>query len=137
MISVDLALRLRDTGVVWTPSDGDRFVVPDRGLDHMVFVISHMVVEAHDLPTGPLLAFNGTTEWALDSVLQKEVVWLPREEQLRAMLGPSFRTLTAVDGGYVVVVELDGGEQRHVDIDAECAYARAVLASRPGRTGER
>ena len=137
MISLDLALRLRDAGVDWTPADGDRFVVPDRGLDHVVFVISHMVVEAHDLPTGPPLAFNGNTEWALDSVLQKEVVWLPREEQLRAMLGSRFRTLTAVEGGYVVAVDTGGGQDRHVDLDAECAYARAVLSTLPDTTGER
>ena len=137
MISLDLAVRLRAAGAEWTPSDGDRFVVPDRGLDHLVFVISRMVVESHDLPTGRLLAFNGTTEWALDSVLQQEVVWLPREEQLREMLGPRFRTLSAGEGGYVVVVGADGGEERHVDIDAECAYARAVLSTLPDGPGER
>ena len=127
MISLDLAERLRAAGVPWTPADGDRFVVPDRGLDDSVFVVSHMVVETHDLPTGRLLAFNGTTEWALDSVLQREVVWLPREDQLRAMLGDRFRSLSAMPGGYVVVVEEDGREERHIDIDVECAYARAVL----------
>ena len=128
MLTLELARRLRDAGLEWTPGDGDRFVVPDRDLDDVVFVISHMVVEAHDLASGALLAFNGTTEWALDSVLQRDVVWLPREEQLREQLGPRVRELSAVPGGYVVLVDGDAGEERHVDVDAECAYARAVLA---------
>jgi hypothetical protein len=128
MISLDLAQRLQDAGVEWTPGDGDRFWVTERDLDDVVFVVSHMVVEAQDLASETLLAFNGTTEWALDSVLQREVVWLPREDQLRQMLEGRFRSLTAVPGGYVVVVDGDAGEERHVDVDAECAYARAVLA---------
>jgi hypothetical protein len=128
MISLDLARRLRDAGVPWTPGNGDRFVVPDRDLDNVVFVVSDMVVEVHDLPMGRLLAFNGTTEWALDSILQQDVLWLPREEQLRELLGDRFRALSGTPGGYVVVVDQDGTEQRHIDIDAECAYARALLA---------
>jgi hypothetical protein len=128
MISLDLAQRLRTAGVPWTPGNGDRFVVPERDLDHVVFVVSDMVVEVHDLPMGQLLAFNGTTEWALDSILAREVLWLPREDQLRELLGERFRALLGTPGGFVVVVEHQGEEQRHIDIDAECAYARAVLA---------
>ncbi len=128
MISLDLARRLRDNGLRWDPTSGDRFVVPDRDLDDLVFVVSDMVVEVHDLPTGQLLAFNGTTEWALDSVDQQDVLWLPREDQLRQRLGDRFRALLGTPGGYVVVIEHDNAEQRHVDVDAECAYARALLA---------
>lgn len=129
MISLDLARRLHDAGMPWAPANGDRFVVPDRDLDHVVFVVSDMVIEVHELSTGRLLAFNGTTEWALDSILQHEVLWLPREDQLRELLGSRFRALSATPGGFVVVVDEDGEEQRHVDIDAECAYARAVLGA--------
>lgn len=128
MISLDLARRIQDAGLPWSPRNGDRFVVPDRDMDHVVFVVSDMVVEVHDLPMGRLLAFNGTTEWALDSILQQDVLWLPREDQLREMLGDRFRALSGTPGGYVVVVDHQGQEQRHIDIDAECAYARAVLA---------
>jgi hypothetical protein len=130
MIHLDLARRLHDAGLPWTPTRGDRFMVPERDLDDVVFVVSDMVVEVHELPVGRLLAFNGTTEWALDSILEHEVVWLPREDQLRELLGRHFRALTATPGGYVVVIEVDGREQRHIDIDAECAYARALLALR-------
>lgn len=103
-------------------------MIPDRDLDEQVFVVSDMVVEVRELPRGRLLAFNGTTEWALDSVMQPEALWLPHEHQLRTMLGDAFVCLQAVPGGWAVVVE-DGGKQtRHVDLDAECAYARALLA---------
>jgi hypothetical protein len=128
VISLDLAHRLRDAGVPWTPTAGDRFVVPDREMDDQVFVVSDMVVEVHELPSGPLLRFNGTTEWALDSIEQHEVVWLPREEQLRELLGDAFRALEATPGGFIVRLTREGHEERHIDIDAECALARAVLA---------
>jgi hypothetical protein len=131
MITVELARRLREAGLAWSPAPGDRFVMADpvvrvkAGLDD-VFVVSEMTVDVAETPTGPLIRFNGTTEWALDSVEQGEVIWLPREAQLREGLGPAFRSLEAVPGGFVVVVDV--AEQRHVDIDAECAYARALLA---------
>jgi hypothetical protein len=127
MITVDLARRLHAAGLRWTPAPGDRFVLANRALDD-VFVISEMTVDVAETPTGPLIRFNGTTEWALDSVEQDDVVWLPREAQLRARLGDAFRRLEAVPGGFVVVVERGGTEERHIDTDAERAYARAVLA---------
>jgi hypothetical protein len=127
MISLDLARRLRDAGLSWTPTAGDRFVVADRDMDTDVFVVSDMVVEVHDHPTGQILAFNGTTEWALDSIEAQEVVWLPDESQLRDLLGEQFQQLESVPGGFVVVLEVDGQQMRHVDVDAERAYARALL----------
>lgn len=128
MTSIDLAQRLAAAGLTWTPAAGDRFVVAGRGMDDEAFVLSDMTVEVHDLPTGRIIGFNGTTEWALDSLELDEVVWLPREAQLRALLADRFVRLEAVDGGFVVVVDHDGHEQRHVDLEAEDAYARALLA---------
>ena len=128
MISLDLARRLEDAGVRWVPGDGDRFMVPDRDLDDDLFVVSHMVVEVDDSSAGRVLKFNGTTEWALDIVQSGDALWLPREDQLRVMLGRHFVALAATSGGYVVVVDHNGHEQRHEDLDAECAYARAVLS---------
>jgi hypothetical protein len=113
---------------VWTPATGDRFVVLDRDLDDQVFSISDMVVEVRELPTGRLLCFNGTTEWALDSIEQHDALWLPREDQLRAMLGAAFVSLKATSTGFEVVVGGASREVRHLDVDAECAYARAVLS---------
>ena len=132
MISLHLARRLEAAGVPWVPGDGDRFMIPDRDLDDVIFVVSHMVVEVDVSPVGPILKFNGTTEWALDIVESRDALWLPREDQLRVMLGAHFVSLTTTRGGYAVVVEHEGREQRHEDLDAECAYARAVLAVRRG-----
>jgi hypothetical protein len=126
VITLELAQQLRDAGLVWEAAPGDRFVVPDRDMDDEVFVVSNMTVEVHDFPSGRVIGFNGTTEWALDSLDQHEVVWLPRETQLRELLGEHFVSLEVRTGGYAV--QLGSSEARHVDIDAERAYARALLA---------
>jgi hypothetical protein len=128
VISVELAGRLRAAGLPWTPAPGDRFVIADRDMDDEVFVVSELTIDVHDAPTGRLFRFNGTTEWALDSVEQEAVVWLPHEGQLRAALGDRFRRLEPVGDGFAVVIERGAGEERHVDVDAERAYARALLA---------
>ena len=129
MITVELALRLRAAGVAWAPASGDRFVIPDRDLDDQVFVISTMVIESHDVPGGRIIRFNGTTEWALDSIPAELAVWLPREDQLRELLDGRFVHLEKLGDGFAVVLA-DGS--RHVDTDAERAYARAVLHLRSG-----
>ena len=127
VIALDLASRLHDAGVTWAPRNGDRFWVPDRDLDETVFTVSDMVVEVRDQPGGRVLAFNGTTEWALDDVEEKEAVWLPRLDQLIELLGRSFVSLTARSGGHVVRVVVGDGEQEHVDVTADDAAARALL----------
>jgi len=136
VLSLELAFALRDAGVRWQPAPGDLFVIPDRDLDEQVFVLSDMVIQRVDVPGGPpILAFNGTTEWALDSLEAHEAVWVPREDQLRALLGPAFAALERVPGppeGYVVVTRLGERETRHADVTAEAAYARALLANLGG-----
>lgn len=128
MTSPDLALRLHDAGLVWTPANGDRFWLPDRDLDEAVFTVSDMVVEVRERPSGRVLAFNGTTEWALDDVEEAEAVWLPRLDQLLAVLGDRFVSLTARSGGHVVRVVVGEREEEHVDLAAVDAAARAVLS---------
>jgi hypothetical protein len=128
VISVDLATRLKDAGLAWRPAPGDRFAIPERDLDGEVFVVSEMTIETVELPNGPLVRFNGTTEWALDSIAQSEVIWLPHDAQLRELLGGPFRRLEVVGDGFAVVAQVDGTQERFVDVDAERAYARAVLA---------
>ena len=127
MIPVPLALQLREAGLRWTPRPGDRFVLPHRGMDDEVFVLSDMTVEVHDFPTGRVIGFNGVTEWALDSVDQHEALWLPAEGQLRDRLGGLFVRLEAAGGGYAVTVRLLGSERRHEGPDAPQAYANALL----------
>ncbi|MGA8248742.1 MAG: pilus assembly protein CpaE [Nocardioides sp.] len=132
MITRGLAEALRAAGLSWQPANGDRFLVPDRDLDEQVFVISDMVIENLRLPRGQhVLAFNGTTEWALDSLDASEAVWLPREDQLRDALGEAFMSLELLAGetsGFAVTLLVGDREQRFVDVDVEDAYARAVLA---------
>lgn len=132
MISIPTARALRTSGVTWEPAAGDRFVITDRGMDADVFVLSDMVVEAHDFPTGRVLGFNGTTEWALDSVEAEQTVWLPRESQLREMLGEAFRRLERREDRWAVTVASDEerGERTHEHADPEEAYALAVLSLR-------
>jgi len=130
MISLERALRLRDDGLQWHPTSGDRFAVLQPDMAGEVFTISEMTIEAHDYPTGTILGFNGTTEWALDSLRQDEAVWLPREDQMRELLGRTFRSLArATDGTYQVVAELPGRPEQGFTADtAEDAYADALAA---------
>ena len=128
MIALDLALALRDAGLRWTPRRGDRFVLPHRGMDEEIFVLSDMTVEVHEFPTGKVIGFNGVTEWALDSVEQNEAVWLPTEHQLRELLGGMFRSLAAAPSGFEVTVALPDGDQLFSADDAADAYATALLA---------
>ncbi|MFC7878905.1 pilus assembly protein CpaE [Isoptericola sp. NPDC057391] len=132
MISTELAARLREAGLVWRPADGDRFRIDAADLSAEVFTVSTMTIEAHDYPTGTILGFNGTTEWALDSVAIEDALWLPREDQLRELLRSTFRGLTRThEGGaerYEVEVELLGEPRTFSAADAAEAYGTALLA---------
>ncbi|WIB00674.1 pilus assembly protein CpaE [Curtobacterium sp. MCBA15_012] len=125
MITVELARALRDAGLRWHPDTGDRFVIDKAGVDDDVYTVSEMTVERHDHPTGTVLGFNGTTEWALDSVTADESLWLPREDQLRTLLGPAFVSLSA---GCTVTATIDGERRAFADPDAAEAYGAALLA---------
>jgi len=127
VISVDLATRLRAAGLRWSPAAGDRFVVADRDMDTDVFVLSDMTVEVHDLPEGRVIGFNGTTEWALDSVEHEQTLWLPRESQLRELLAGTFRSLERRPTGWLVRTEINGDPHETEDVDAEQAYGLALL----------
>jgi hypothetical protein len=132
LISEHLAVALRDAGLRWAPAPGDRFVIPQPELAGQVFTLSEMTIEAHHYPTGTILGFNGTTEWALDSVAKDDVLWLPREDQLRELLGATFVSLERdpdADRPWVVAVrEPDGATRRHRGATASDAYATALLA---------
>src|SRR5919106_260544 len=127
MISIELERALRDAGLPWTPSSGDQFVIPDRDLDGQVFSISEMTIDTRSTPSGRVIAFNGTVEWALDSIMQREVIWLPNEGQLREFLGSRFIALERDDGVLRCVVEFDGHRMEYRDANAANAYGRAVL----------
>lgn len=127
MISLDTARRLRAAGLRWSPGSGDRFVVADKGMDDEVFVLSEMTVEVHQLEHGQVIGFNGTTEWALDSVEDRDAVWLPRETQLRELLAATFRALDRINGDWRVRLEVNGAPVQVQHSDTEEAYALALL----------
>ena len=127
MLDVRMAEQLKDAGLTWKPGAGDRFAIPDRDLDDEVFVLSNMTIEVHNLPDGRVIGFNGTTEWALDDVEIDEAIWLPREDQLRELLGGTFRTLRRLDAGYAVEVDMLGEARTFRAETAEQAYAIALL----------
>lgn len=128
MITTELARALRDSGLVWHPTSGDAFRIDRPEVDGDIFTVSEMTVEAHHYPTGTVLGFNGTTEWALDSVDLDDALWLPREHQLRELLRTTFRALTRLDdGSFRVDVAVDDAVQSFTGTDAADAYGRALL----------
>ena len=130
MISTELAEALRDAGLVWHPRSGDRFQLNEPEFDADVFTVSEMTIEPREYPTGRILAFNGTTEWALDSVALEDALWLPHESQLRELLGRAFRALRRMPDTYEVEIELSG-ELLVVEFPEPAdAYALALLEVR-------
>lgn len=143
MIAVELARALRTAGLRWHPRSGDAFVIEtaemtgESGAGGEVFTVSEMTAEVHEFPTGSLIGFNGTTEWALDSVDLADTLWLPREDQLREILRDGFRSLTAepLPAGpgieavtlYVVTALIRGRTRQYEAERAVDAYAEAVL----------
>jgi hypothetical protein len=127
VLPLDLASQLRAAGLRWKPAPGDRFAIPDRDLDDEVFVLSNMVIDIHHLPEGPTIGFNGTTEWALDDVEQEEAVWLPREDQLRELLGGTFQALTRDRDGFRVEITIGDERLAFTSGLPEQAYGEALL----------
>ncbi|MHA7135417.1 pilus assembly protein CpaE [Oerskovia turbata] len=146
MISWDLALALREAGVRWRPESGDRFRLLATGPSGDLFTVSDMTIEPHEFDTGVILGFNGTTEWALDSVAIEDALWHPLEAQLRSLLGGTFRWLQRFVedddvAAYLVQIELAGGPLTFRGHDPADAYGEALLrlvaaSSTPARSTE-
>lgn len=133
MISVARAEQLAAAGVAWTPQRGDHFVLPHRDMDDQVFVLSDMTIEVHRFPAGEVIGFNGTVEWALDSVERQEALWIPREDQLRDLITEDFAALRRTSDGYVC--ELTDGTCVTAATSAD-AYATALLHVLDRRSAE-
>lgn len=134
MVSVDMARKLKAAGVVWQPVQGDLFVVPDSGMDQQVFVINDMATIIENLRGTPAVTFHGTPEWALDYIQLGDTVWLPHEEQLRALLesrlaaeGEAVFDLLHIDRAYTCRFAWRGQQLAFRESDASDAYAAAVL----------
>jgi hypothetical protein len=132
VISRELALALREAGLSWHPESGDRFQLDlpesvEAEVEADVFTVSEMTIEPHRYASGTILGFNGTTEWALDSVALADAVWLPREDQLRELLRATFRSLTRLDDAFEVEVDIGGERRRFEHPDVSEAYGLALL----------
>ncbi|MGB3764176.1 MAG: pilus assembly protein CpaE [Ornithinimicrobium sp.] len=128
MITTDLARALHTAGLIWSPLPGDRFAVDTQGMLGDVFYLADMTVDVQRFVGGSVIGFNGVAEWALDSVDLEETLWLPREDQMRAVLGAAFVSLERTGEGYVVRLAPTTAYDPTPHEDAECAYAMAVLA---------
>lgn len=132
MITRELAAALREAGLVWHPAEGDRFQLDlpeevELEAEAETFTVSEMTIEARQTPSGTDLAFNGTTEWALDAVTLADAVWLPREDQLRELLRGTFQTLKRLDDAFCVEIVIAGATLAFEHPDPSEAYGRALL----------
>jgi hypothetical protein len=127
VISKELATQLAPY-LSWTPANGDQFFIPKPEIADSIFLVSDMVVELVVKKDESRFHFNGTVEWALDSVESADVIWLPREDQLRELLAGYFLSLDAAADGFVVTVS-GPGRAFHTTAEksAADAYARALL----------
>ncbi len=138
MISMDMARKLKEAGLAWEPAQGDRFAVPDRGLDDRTFVVSEMATLIELIQGAEMVTFHGTAEWALDYVYLGEVVWLPEEAQLRQRLHallageqPPVYDLVFMDEVFTCRFEWHGEALAFTAPDAADAYAAALLRVLP------
>lgn len=133
MLTLQLARDLLATGVLWQPRAGDRFVIDAEQLTEDIFWISDLTVEVQSYENQSILGFNGTTEWALDSVTLDQAIWLPREDQLRELLGDRLLFVARTGAGWEVRYTIGDAPHTLSDPDLECAYARAILSLDAGR----
>ncbi len=134
MISLSTARELKAAGLNWIPTMLDFFAIPDRSMDDKVFVISDILVTVDMLQGMQIVSFQGASEWALDSLVTTEAVWLPNETQLRQSLEgalleigqPDLRLVCGLNGCRCEF--LYNGELRSFeDRDASEAYAAGLL----------
>lgn len=134
MISLNTALKLKKAGLSWQPAHLDFFAIPERNMDERIFVISDMLVTVDIIQGMQVVSFQGASEWALDSLVTVEAVWLPREDQLRQILeavlmrqGWLDLRLVSTLRGYSCQIRYEGKELTFEETDASEAYAQALL----------
>ena len=134
MISLETARKLKQAGLSWTPALHDFFAVPERGMDERIFVISEMLVTVETVQGTPMILFQGASEWALDTLVTKESVWLPSEEQLRLALeaalihtGRPEVLLSSGLSGCICSFHHNGATFQFESVQASEAYAAGLL----------
>jgi hypothetical protein len=135
VLTIQLARDLAAAGVLWQPRAGDRFIIDAELLTDEVFWIADLTVEVHHFEGQSLLGFNGTTEWALDAVTLDQALWLPREDQLRELLGDRLLWVNPAGNRWEVRYTVGDAPRTVSDSDLECAYARAILSLDGGPGG--
>ena len=133
MISPQLALELREAGLIWQPAKHDLFMIPNTGLAEQVFTLNDQTILVMKLHGEYAITFHGSTEWALDHVMLRDVIWLPSEAQLREAIQlrlggeqPSL-ALRWNNGGYSCSIVDFEAEQLFDGESAADAYGHALL----------
>ena len=134
MLSISMARQLQQAGLTWIPAQHDFFTLPDSELADKVFVITDMMAYVELMQGRPVATFHGTVEWALDYVTVAELLWLPREEQLRQALldvlagesDPAVR-LESSRGRTVCQITFQGQTKAFEAASASDAYAAALV----------
>ena len=132
MISTELAQQLKRAGLVWQPVERDFFMIPDHNMDEQVFVVSQLPALVQTFSGEPTITFHGSIEWALDSIVLAEAVWLPTETQLRSLLALTIGDdaplrLDRTGAGYRLQIAADADMLDFDADDAEDAYALALI----------
>lgn len=130
MITPQLALELREAGLVWQPDKHDLFMIPNTALADQVFILNDQTILVMKLHGEYAITFHGSTEWAIDHVMLHDVIWLPSEAQLREelqlRLGGEQPSLTLRWDG-------NGYDCQLVDFEAEQAFSADTAADAYGR----
>lgn len=142
MISLKLAIRLKQAGLSWQPELHDFFAIPQPELEDRLFVLSDMTIDIEPIFGWQAITFNGAVEWSLDYILTADVVWVPTESQLRDMLQelllaeeqPAVQ-LTSAISGYHCQITYSGNLHDFEAPTASDAYGLALLFLMEG--GER
>jgi hypothetical protein len=134
MISLDTARQLKEAGLIWHAATNDFFAIPDRGMDDRIFVLSDLQAQLDLFRGWPVVTFHGTAEWALDYILTSEIIWLPREEQLRDLLlslhpdmPESGLSLIVADHQYICSMPWSGTTKAFEASNGGDAYGKALL----------
>jgi len=131
MISLELARKLKAAGLVWQATTNDFFAIPDRDMDDRLFVLSDIQAQLDIFRGWPVVTFHGTAEWALDYILTSEVVWMPREEQLREAILSHFANselcLTFKENHYACSISWEGESKQFIASSAADAYGKVLL----------
>jgi hypothetical protein len=134
MISLSLAVKLKESGLTWQPTLHDFFAIPQPELEDRLFVLSDMTIDIEPLFGWQAITFNGAVEWSLDYIMTAEVVWMPTESQLREMLQefllaeeqPAVQLLSSISG-YQCQITFEGQIRDFEAATASDAYGRALL----------